>query len=67
MKLDVFPINSCCVTYAGCPRLRWRTAARAVHAGYNVLLMDTDVLLLDDPYKFWKKPPFNQYQILSQV
>ena len=47
--------------------LRWRTAARMVRAGYNVLLMDTDVLLINDPYEFWKKPPFSKFQILAQV
>ena len=47
--------------------LRWRTAARMIRAGYNVLLMDTDVLLLNDPYEFWKKPPFSKFQILAQV
>eukprot|EP00195_Chlamydomonas_chlamydogama_P015030 CAMPEP_0202910010 /NCGR_PEP_ID=MMETSP1392-20130828/50857_1 /ASSEMBLY_ACC=CAM_ASM_000868 /TAXON_ID=225041 /ORGANISM="Chlamydomonas chlamydogama, Strain SAG 11-48b" /LENGTH=599 /DNA_ID=CAMNT_0049599963 /DNA_START=380 /DNA_END=2179 /DNA_ORIENTATION=+ len=46
---------------------RWRTAARAVRAGYNVLLMDTDVLLFDDPYKYLKSTPFDKYQILAQA
>ena len=46
---------------------RWRTAARMVRAGYNVLLMDTDVLVLDDPYRYWKKPPFDKYTLLVQV
>ena len=38
-----------------------------IRAGYSVLLMDTDVLLLNDPYEYWKKPPFSKFQILAQV
>ncbi|GAX76869.1 hypothetical protein CEUSTIGMA_g4315.t1 [Chlamydomonas eustigma] len=46
---------------------KWRAAARAVRAGYNVLVMDTDVLLFEDPYKFWKAAPFKSYHLLVQA
>lgn len=41
--------------------------ARAVQAAYNVFLLDTDVLLFDDPYKYFKTPPFSAFQLLAQV
>ena len=46
---------------------RWRTAARMVRAGYNVLMLDTDVVLLEDPYRFWKKPPFEKLTLMAQA
>ncbi len=41
--------------------------ARAVRLGYNVLVMDTDVVVFKDPYQFWKAPPFSNFTILGQA
>lgn len=40
--------------------------ARAVRLGYNVLMTDSDMVVLDDPYQYWKAPPFNAFTILNQ-
>ena len=48
-------------------RRRWRLAARVLRAGYNLLLLDTDVLVFDDPYKHFKAEPFSKYNLLAQV
>eukprot|EP00798_Chlamydomonas_sp_ICE-L_P007560 gene7560-712_t len=44
--------------------LRWRFLARAIRLGYNVLSMDSDFMVLQDPYIFLKAPPFNSCQLL---
>jgi hypothetical protein len=46
--------------------LRHRLAARALRLGYNVFSHDADVFYLQDPYLFFKKPPFSQYQLITQ-
>ncbi len=33
-------------------------SCRALRLGYNVLLADADVIFFDDPYRFFKQPPF---------
>jgi hypothetical protein len=38
-----------------------------LRAGYNLLLLDTDVLIFDDPYKYFKAEPFSKYNLLAQV
>lgn len=43
-----------------------RTACRAARLGYNVLLLDSDVTLYDDPYKFFKQPPFQDLVVINQ-
>eukprot|EP00798_Chlamydomonas_sp_ICE-L_P004759 gene4759-34509_t len=52
-----------------CPmwHTRWRTLARAVRMGYNVLCSDTDVVFFHDPYAFFKSPPFSNYTIINQA
>ena len=39
---------------------------RAIRLGYNVLLLDTDVTILDDPYKYFKQLPFRDMVIINQ-
>lgn len=34
--------------------------------GYNVLLLDTDVTIFDDPYKYFKQPPFSDIVVINQ-
>ena len=41
-------------------------ACRLIRLGYNVLLLDSDVAVLDDPYKYFKAPPFNDIVVLNQ-
>eukprot|EP00798_Chlamydomonas_sp_ICE-L_P003537 gene3537-13605_t len=45
----------------------YRTMARAVRLGYNVLCSDTDVIFFDDPYRYLKRPPFKDYVIINQA
>lgn len=40
--------------------------ARAVRLRYNVLCMDSDVIVFDDPYRYFKSPPFSNFTILDQ-
>ncbi|DBB03375.1 TPA: hypothetical protein ACH3X3_010747 [Trebouxia sp. C0006] len=47
--------------------LRYRILARSVRLGYNVLMLDTDVMLMDDPYKYLKQPPFKDITVLNQA
>lgn len=47
--------------------LRRRTAARAVRLGYNVMVVDSDMIIFDDPYALFKSPPFSQVQLLIAV
>ncbi|KAG2433908.1 hypothetical protein HXX76_008260 [Chlamydomonas incerta] len=46
---------------------KWFTVARAVALGYNVLAVDSDVVVLDDWYWRAKQPPLSSYQLLSQA
>lgn len=39
---------------------------RSLRLGYNVLLLDTDVAVFDDPYKYFKQPPFQDIVVLNQ-
>lgn len=45
---------------------RYRLAARVVRLGYNVFLTDTDVIFFDDPYVYFKSPPFANYTVINQ-
>ena len=45
---------------------RYRTLVRAVRLGYNVLMTDNDVVLFDDPYMYFKSPPFSDFTVLIQ-
>ncbi|KAL4446752.1 hypothetical protein ABPG77_007996 [Micractinium sp. CCAP 211/92] len=40
---------------------RWEVTARALRMGYNVLSLDDDISLLDDPYRYFKTPPLSKY------
>ena len=39
---------------------------RAVRLGYNVLSTDNDVMLFDDPYTYFKSPPFSDFTVWSK-
>lgn len=39
---------------------------RLIRLGYNVLLLDSDTAMLDDPYKYFKQPPFDDIVVLNQ-
>lgn len=41
--------------------------ARIVRMGYNLLALDLDIGLYDDPYKYFKAPPFRDINLMSQV
>ena len=43
---------------------RHHYVGRAIDAGLNVLLLDSDVLLARSPYPHFHSPPFNQYQAI---
>ena len=34
--------------------------------GYNVLLLDTDITIYEDPYRYFKQPPFNDIVVINQ-
>lgn len=36
------------------PVHRWRAAARALRLGFNVFLSDSDIVMFDDPYRYFK-------------
>lgn len=40
-------------------------AARALRLGYNIMVLDTDMVVFDDPYKYLKRPPFNDINLLT--
>ena len=46
---------------------RYRVLARSVRLQYNVLLLDSDVILFDDPYKYFKAPPFANFTVINQA
>lgn len=39
---------------------------RAVRLGYNVLVTDNDVVFFEDPYPFFKSPPFLSFTVINQ-
>ena len=41
-------------------------ACRAIRFGYNVMLLDADVTVFDDPYKYFKQPPFKDFNVINQ-
>jgi len=43
--------------------LRWRFTARASRMGYNVMSLDNDVAIFDDPYRHLKAPPMDKVNI----
>ncbi|GAX73095.1 hypothetical protein CEUSTIGMA_g548.t1 [Chlamydomonas eustigma] len=43
--------------------LRLRLAARILRLRYNILFLDTDIIIFDDPYKYFKAYPFNETNI----
>ena len=51
---------------AACLQCRYRTLVRAVRLGYNVLMTDNDVVMFDDPYAYFKAPPFSHFTVLNQ-
>ncbi len=40
--------------------------SRSMRLGYNVLLLDSDVIVFDDPYKYLKQPPFKDFVVINQ-
>ena len=44
---------------------RYRTMARAVRLGYNVLSTDNDVIMFDDFYSYFKSPPFDSFTVIN--
>ena len=56
--------------YGGVPvELVWinkhRFIARALRLGYNLLYMDTDTILFNDPYRFVKAPPLDRINLIN--
>lgn len=49
-----------------CACVRYRLAARAIRMQYNVFLVDTDVIFFDDPYVYFKSPPFANFTVINQ-
>ncbi|GLI59216.1 hypothetical protein VaNZ11_001055 [Volvox africanus] len=45
---------------------KWFTVGRAVALGYNVMAVDSDVLVLDDWYWRVKQPPLSDFNMLTQ-
>ena len=43
---------------------RHHYVGRAIGAGLNTLLLDSDVLLSRSPYPYFKAPPFSQYEAI---
>ena len=39
---------------------------RAIRFGYNILLLDADVTVFNDPYKYFKQPPFQDINVINQ-
>jgi hypothetical protein len=46
---------------------RYRVTARAARLGYNVLCTDSDIVVFDDVYRYFKSPPFSEYQVINQA
>jgi hypothetical protein len=51
---------------AGLWKIRYRLTARAARIGYGVLSIDADVVIFDDPYRFFKAPPFSNFTVINQ-
>lgn len=45
---------------------RTRFFLRLVHVGINVLHLDNDVFVFDDPYKYLKAPPYKDVNWIAQ-
>lgn len=43
---------------------RLRMAARALRLGYNLLFLDTDIIIFDEPYKYFKSPLFADVNVI---
>ena len=46
---------------------RWHTVSRAVRLGYNVMTMDADSHLSDDPYIYLKSPPLADANLVTMT
>jgi len=44
--------------------IRLRLAALTVRLRYNVMFLDTDLIIFDDPYKYFKQPPFDKANMM---
>lgn len=40
---------------------------RSIRLGYNVLMIDSDVIVMRDPYKYFKHAPFKDITVLNQA
>jgi hypothetical protein len=40
-------------------------AARSLRLGYNIMVLDTDMVVFDDPYKFLKQSPFDKINLMT--
>ncbi len=47
-------------------KIRYRLTARAARMGYGVLSTDADVVIFDDPYRYFKSPPFANFSVINQ-
>jgi hypothetical protein len=45
---------------------RYRLAVRLVRLRVNTFLVDTDVIFFDDPYLYFKSPPFANFTVINQ-
>ena len=65
-------MHSACFTHlqlgglARIQHLHHRLAARSIRLGYNVFTIDGDVFFLNDPYLFFKRPPYSNAQLITQ-
>ncbi|KAG2441348.1 hypothetical protein HYH02_009940 [Chlamydomonas schloesseri] len=67
-ELPVFGADSAAVpTAAPMWHNRYRLAARAVRLRYNTFIVDTDAIFFDDPYVYFKSPPFADFTIINQA
>ena len=41
-----------------------RLAARTLRLGYNVMFLDTDLIIFDDPYKWFKGGPLASHNLM---
>eukprot|EP00198_Chlamydomonas_reinhardtii_P005663 XP_001694999.1 predicted protein [Chlamydomonas reinhardtii] len=66
-ELPVFGADSAAVPIAA-PMWhnRYRLACRAVRLRYNTFIVDTDTIFFDDPYVYFKSPPFADFTIINQ-
>ena len=54
--LTASPPLACCA--------RFRTAARILRQGYNLMFLDTDLVIFQDPYKHFKAEPLASKNIM---